>query len=192
MTLPNATNLFWSNRRRGPPVYALIETEVRETLPVDLAPTLDDMCGIISCLRQAPVNGRRLHLDTVVDVSTCLRPCRQRATCHRRYKHEHAERVVRRFHRGSLASVRVRIAHQIIRAGEKRSFRQLCLPGVEADQLPNPVKCQAQPSHYFSMDYAWRTSYIPTAILDTEAKTPVDTGVLSFRPVTHLERRFYL
>jgi hypothetical protein len=125
MTLPNATNLFWSNRRREAPVYALIQTEVRETRPVDLARTLDDMCGIISCLRQAPVNGGRLHLDAVVDVSTCLRPCGQRATRHRRYKHEDAERVVRPFHRGSLASVRVRMAHQIIRAGEKRGYGKL-------------------------------------------------------------------
>jgi hypothetical protein len=63
-----------------------------------------------------------LHLDAVVDVSTCLRPCGLRATRHRRYKHEDAERVVRPFHRGSLASVRVRMAHQIIRAGEKRGY----------------------------------------------------------------------
>lgn len=88
MTLSNAINLFRSERRHWIPVYALIQTEVRETIPVDLASTCDDMGGIISCLREAPTNGGRLHLNAVVDINTCLRHRGQRTKSNCRYKHE--------------------------------------------------------------------------------------------------------
>jgi len=41
------------------------------------------------------MNGRRLHLDAVVDVSTCLSAREEGAKSSRRYKYEEAKQIAR-------------------------------------------------------------------------------------------------
>jgi hypothetical protein len=121
MAFPNAIDLLSGNGRRRVQIYAFIQTEVEETIPVDLACPRDNVGGIIPRLRQAPPNGRRTHLDALVDVCTRLRPYKRRAENNRRYKHEDANRVVQLLH-ACPSRVTVRMPSRIIRAVEKRGF----------------------------------------------------------------------